>query len=571
MPIAAYAAGVAKFSGSVTGVVQDAAGTPQIGAVVELLRSDSTLVRRVFTDRKGNYLIASVAPGQYALKAIGTTFIPTLKRNLRIRANSVVNLTLNTLYDLMQWAPQPQRGRARNADDWAWTLRSAESRPLLRWLDDGSPILVVDGSAETSHAGNRKRLRLVASGGTRQFGASQAKVSIAMQQDVNDHRRVAMSADLPSDASRLMDAMIGFRQEIGGPLGGNSIQTLAAVMFNPNIAPASDPASSGQRSLEAAAFRTWENLKILENLEAEAGSEQVIARLGDANTVFTTLPFASVTLQRGSTQLEYRVATARTGSSVDSDAAPGEASESTPEIWLPILSERNGDLVIEHGLHQELDWSRTAGPAEMLVVFYDDTIENPMIGVSARLAGGENVGPWMILDQVGSNSGIGHAAGPNYSSTGMVAALSSRLPGGSSLRLSYASGDALVMRASSSSESVQGILQNARSHRAQMYSVALAGTLDGLGTRWRASYRWQPDATVTAVAPFAVNASEPFLNVYVRQQIHTSRQGSGGVEAQLDLRNLLAEGYQTFVTTDGSRLYFTQAQRSIRGGLAFTF
>jgi len=48
-------------------------------------------------------------------------------------------------------------------------------------------------------------------------------------------------------------------------------------------------------------------------------------------------------------------------------------------------------------------------------------------------------------------------------------------------------------------------------------------------------------------------------------------QGSSGVEAQLDVSNLLAEGYQPFLTEDGSHLYFAQTQRCIRGGLAFTF
>jgi hypothetical protein len=31
------------------------------------------------------------------------------------------------------------------------------------------------------------------------------------------------------------------------------------------------------------------------------------------------------------------------------------------------------------GLHQELGWSTSAGPAEMQLVIYGDNIENPMI------------------------------------------------------------------------------------------------------------------------------------------------------------------------------------------------
>jgi hypothetical protein len=61
------------------------------------------------------------------------------------------------------------------------------------------------------------------------------------------------------------------------------------------------------------------------------------------------------------------------------------------------------------------------------------------------------------------------------------------------------------------------------------------------------------------------------MSISVRQPIHVYGQGSSGVEAQLDVSNLLAEGYQPFLTEDGSHLYFAQTQRCIRGGLAFTF
>ena len=50
-----------------------------------------------------------------------------------------------------------------------------------------------------------------------------------------------------------------------------------------------------------------------------------------------------------------------------------------------------------------------------------------------------------------------------------------------------------------------------------------------------------------------------------------TRDGSGGLEALLDMRNLLAEGYSPYILSDGSLLLFAQDQRSIRAGLAFTF
>jgi hypothetical protein len=542
-------------SGSVAGVVTDVSGTPQIGIVVELLRADSSLVARVFTDRRGNYAIASVLPGQYSLKAVGGDFIPTLKQNLRIRANTVVDLTLSSLYDLMQFVPQPRRVRPRAEDDWAWTLRSAQNRPLLRWQDDGSPIMVWDGAAESRHPASKRRVRLEASAGQKRFAASSQQVSVAMLRDTSARRRLAMSAEIAPDVSGVMDAMVGMRQQmLDSGMGSSSVQTLMAVMMDPSAG------AGGQQGMQAASMRTWESLQLVNALDAEAGSDQVLARIGNGPGVLAALPFASLALHRGESKLEYRVATAI--------ASDPDASASMPGAWLPVLSERNGQLVLEHGLHQELGWSTMAGPAEMQLVIYGDTLENPMMEASGRLTGAENASGWMLVDGA---SGLLRAAGPSYSAKGLLASVESRLPGNNRVKVSYASGNALVMQAAAIPETVAAILQSARARHAQMYSVMVSGTVEGVGTRWRASYRWQPDATVTAIAPYAVGAADPYLGVSVRQPIHIYGEGSSGVEAQLDVSNLLAQGYQPFLTDDGSHLYFAQAQRCIRGGLAFTF
>ena len=67
------------------------------------------------------------------------------------------------------------------------------------------------------------------------------------------------------------------------------------------------------------------------------------------------------------------------------------------------------------------------------------------------------------------------------------------------------------------------------------------------------------------------NTAEPYLNLRLRQSIHQSRDGACGIEALLDVRNLLAEGYRPYILSDGSLLIFAQDQRGVRGGLAFTF
>ena len=132
-------------SGVVTGQVRDSAGIPQIGAEVQLLRPDHSVIASVYTDASGWYRIASILPGRYAVKAMGAWFLPSLRENVRVRSNTVINLTLNSLYEAMQWLPaEPRTGNAQK-DDWAWTLRSAANRPLLRWLEDGPLVVVSEG------------------------------------------------------------------------------------------------------------------------------------------------------------------------------------------------------------------------------------------------------------------------------------------------------------------------------------------------------------------------------------------------------------------------------------------
>src|SRR5579875_864385 len=141
----------AAQSTGVSGVVRDSRGTPQIGAVVELLRPDFSIAAQALTDERGRYHIAAIIPGVYEVKASAVMFLPTLREDLRVAGGSklIVNLTLNTLYEAFRWLPAKPRQADEPKDDWTWTLRLSANRPLLRMLEDG-PLVVVnqgDGSA----------------------------------------------------------------------------------------------------------------------------------------------------------------------------------------------------------------------------------------------------------------------------------------------------------------------------------------------------------------------------------------------------------------------------------------
>lgn len=528
-----------------------------MGARVELMGPGATLVARAFTNSRGYYSFERVMPGRYAVRAAATSYLPVLKENLRVRSATIVNMTVRTIDDLMQWTPEPRRIHAGSEDDWAWTLRSAEMRPLLRWQDDGTPELVVNGAAETTAAAQR-RLRVALGAGRGRFGQGGEQVNVAAEDDLSRSRTAVMGARTgsPDGTAAWMETMLGFRQELGaGQLGARSVNTVLAMRSDPMVS------TGGQAGLQEIALRGWEKMQLLESLNAEAGSDQVFLRMGDGSAIVEAMPFAALAWSHGAGTLEYRMATAL--------PEDGGASAIEPEAWLPAANDANGQLAVEHGLHQELGWQTTAGPTRMMLVVYGDSLANPTLAAGGQLAGNGGMGQWMLMD---AGSGVLRGAGTGYSTTGVVAQVESQLPGGNHVRLSYASGDALVMPTLAVPMDIVTILHGTTARRAQMYSLAMSGEMDRTGTHWRASYRWQPEATVTEVAPYAVDAAEPYLNLYLRQPVEGLHDGGEGrVAVLVDVQNLLAQGYQPFVTLDGSRLYFAQAQRAFFAGLQFNF
>jgi hypothetical protein len=531
---------------SVSGSVRDSAGVPQIGAIVQLLSSDLSVIRVVYTTSKGIYSIPNVAPGRYAVKAMGTLFLPSLRENVRVRSNTVVNLTLNTLYEAMQWLPAEPRAANAPKDDWAWTLRSAANRPLLRWLEDG-PLVVV---SDRSGAHPRLKARLMATGQEGTFGESGERITSSVEETPSGSRELLARVDFAPDSDAGMESMLGFRQDLGF---AGSVQSMAAVSIHPEI-----DGANGE-GLDEAAVRSWETMNLGDEFEIEAGSQQVIARFGQhsPNTVVAALPFATVAWRGGDSTVRYRMSTAPT--------PMRDMDGSDSSFAMPALVMRNGELAMQRGLHQEIGWERRTDTLGVAFCVYSDHIQSPIV----QAAAGEELSSSgdLLADR---NSGLVRTAGPDYSTAGIVASVERELPGGNHVRLSYANGDALVMYTPSRAANLGQLMRSVHPRHSQMYSISLSGTLEGTGTRWRATYRWQPADTVTSVASYQEDALSPYLSVHVRQPIRVYHDGVG-VDALLNVRNLLAEGYRPFLLNNGTQLIFAQDQRSIGGGVAFTF
>src|SRR5215212_6265912 len=76
LPAMSSAATAAGLSGKILGLVTDAAGTPQMGAVVLLLNRDYKPCDRGLTDEKGAFSFEGLSAGVYSIQVSLASFMP---------------------------------------------------------------------------------------------------------------------------------------------------------------------------------------------------------------------------------------------------------------------------------------------------------------------------------------------------------------------------------------------------------------------------------------------------------------------------------------------------------------
>jgi hypothetical protein len=247
----------------------------------------------------------------------------------------------------------------------------------------------------------------------------------------------------------------------------------------------------------------------------------------------------------------------------------------TVQPVLPVAVVWHGHLQMENGLHQEYSIGRKAGKAVIKVAFYRDNLSR------VAVSGG---GPLSVADLNPDSSSGTPAQGiladttngsfrfltTGYTAHGTHLSYTQTLSPGLWAAFEYSSGAALCSDANVA-PSLSTLTNGFKAHSAQSATVALKGTLQRSGTRVRAAYRWEPAHMITAVDPYAAFSDQAYLSFYVRQQVRLEHLIPPGLEATVDVTNLLAEGYRPFISADGRTLFLAQAPRTLQAGLAFTF
>ncbi len=542
-------ASAAGKPGSISGYVRDASGIPQMGAVVEVLGSAARTLK-VFTDEHGFYSAAGLIPGLYSVKVSAPSFLPALRERVGLHPGSSVrvNVTLNTLFEAIQLTPR--RGVA-DEDDWKWTLRAASNRPILRVLDDGSQV--VASPTEKDDRDLKASLSFVAGSPSEGYGGSSD-----------------MSTGFSVEHSIFSSGTLSLHGNVG--YGSSSPTAVLRTSYSHKLANGSEPevaftirrlASPGvnlrNATLQALALTTSDEFSFGNILELKFGSElQTIQFMGRVNAF---RPFGSADLHLSpNTVLEYQYASALPNSRLEKgfDSAPADLTESEPRVSIADFAPS-----LQKAHHQEVSLSRRLGKNNLQVAVYSDRVANPALTGVGDMAANSEVLPDLY-------SGTFTYQGKDLQTRGLRVVLQRKLAADLTATLDYAYGGVLdLARTDVELEDARQWLDVERRHAV---AAKLSGTVPHAQTHWIASYRWVNGQALTPVDMFNSSAgqADAYLNLFVRQPIPLGFLPCR-MEALIDIRNLMAQGYVPVVGQDGRTVYLVQSARAVRGGVAFTF
>lgn len=555
-------------SAMVTGVVRDAHGVAQLGAMVQVIANDSALVGTAFTDLHGRYLVAHLVPGNYQVKASAALFVPAMRTNLQLRsgAQAVVNLTLNTLFEPATWLPAERRQADEPSDDWKWTLRSAANRPILRLVEDGDVIMVSSSTTETPKIPDR--LRAEVRGGGSGFGDSGVHNVLVLDRVLDDGAGLTMHADFgtqPSAASNgkpsskpSMEIATGFGTQLG--IAG-AARTVVTYQSHPELVGADAAGASG---LEAIQMASAQQMHIGDFADVEAGGTVYVVRT--SGYAAASRPFLKVMAHPGEAwTVGYRMATSQDLQSF--------AGLDAVRQQLPIAVMYRGKMQTEGGLHQEFAVGRKLGKGMVQVSYYRDSLSHVQVSGggaldSADLAQQTQSGRNGVIAD--STTGSFRFLNAGYKTNGVSMTVSEPLTSDIWMAVEYGTGAGLSLQ-DGTAMTLAGVTSGLAPETAQTATLALRGRVVRSGTRVRAAYRWQPSRIVTAVDPYAPFSDEAYLSCYLRQAVRLGKLLPPGLDATVDVSNLLAQGYRPFLSADGQTLFLAQTPRTLQAGLAFTF
>lgn len=550
-----------SVQGMLSGVVRDTAGTPQLGASVQVIPESgaSTAAIAYLTNTQGVFRDEKLAPGFYTVRVTLAGFLPTLEKHVRISANltTLVRIQLESMFASLEQLRRAPSAAAGEADDWKWVLRSASSvRPVLQWVEEDPLSAATVSSESVPLEPARGRLEII--DGARRPGSvsnlpASPATAFAYDQRLGPTSRLLLAGLMSYDT----DSPAGGIATVWLPTGSLGAGPHTALVLRESKLGNVGPMFRGVR-IDQGGSMVFGTRAVL-----EYGTEYVLVGLGR--------PASSV---RPRMRLDARISDDWHASlifaSMPTGPEPLESTEGEPINGLaaalneldafPVLMWRNGRSVLESGFHEELAVEHKLGTRGKLQVaaFHEDNSHVAVFGRGNNLPAGD------FFQDVYSN-GFAYDGGSS-SSWGTRAAYKEKLGDDVELTALYAFAGALTP-SSAAAGPLRELFRTAGRHSA---GAKVTAKVPRLGTRVTTGYQWISGVTLTRVDSYGDSLfdMEPYFHIGVHQRL--PKFGPGRWEANAECDNLFAQGYVTLYSQDG-RVTLMPAFRTFRGGLSLQF
>jgi len=547
----------ASGDATLSGTVRDVHGTPQLGALVELLRADTSSVASALSDDHGRYILPTVNPGRYQLRATAAFFVPAFRTNVRLQpgTQAIVNLTLSAMFEADNWLPAQRRRSDEPVDDWKWALRSPASRPLLRLVDPETGVEMSSSAEQARQVASRGRVSVTNGDGG--FGNGGMHQALVLDRSLGDSDQALLRADVGDPQSGYapspsVEMSAGYERR--SRIAGNT-RLVTSFQSHPELTTGAGVGYGA--GLSVLQMATTHQFSLGDLVQIDAGTLVAAEKL--EATRLQMEPYVHVTARPGDDVIvEYRYATGRQLQSAE------DLDRLKPS--LSVLTDAVGRPLTTRGAHHEVSVSRKIGERVVTFSAFTDRFSHEGIAGSGLL---DKAALQQVSALVDPTTGTFQVATAGYAGHGLSASFMQPLTPSLSAWAEYDLGT--VQQMALGTVALVNLQQNLSSTLASAASVSVRGKILRSGTSLKAQYRWQPARTLTQVNSYNTGVDEAFLSFYVRQRLWCGRLLPKGMDAVVAATNLLEEGYQPVIAPDGHTLFLAQVQRAIQGGLAFNF
>jgi hypothetical protein len=561
LAFAASAAGNQGY-GTLTGVVLDPSGTPQMGATVWLISEDvgGRTISKLLSNQHGAFSTDHLAPGSYAVRVSLAGFLPAMKRHVAVMADltTMLRVQMDSVFASLDTLRR-KSDAAAEPDDWKWVLRSsAATRTVLQWRDTGPDFTLSSLGADLPEAPQPRGLVQMSNGAVRSLSPSNLPdapaTSFSYDQQLGALGRVLLAGQMNYQYQYLRaGSASGAFATVFLPSGSLDGPETVVVVRQTRIGP-------DGLTLQGLRVDHTEHFALGDRVSFRAGAEFV--RAGIVSSVSALRPHAQLDANLSQGWSASMVVAASPLLTQWGQTGALESAIAELDTFPAVLfSNGNGNPVLEGGLHEEFSVRhKLTGHTSVEAAGFHDAARHEAI-----FGSGLSTSTDLVQDTFSSAYLYD---GGGTSSWGTRVVYSNKLSDNLEFAAIYAWAGALSPTGELSASPFD-LHDSFTTRNHHSLTARVSGKIPGSKTQFSASYKWISGTTVSPLDAFgeAAYQIDPNLHLSVRQPLPGF---NGRLVALAECTNLLAQGYVT-VNGQDSRMQFVPVMRSFRGGVSFQF